>query len=267
MPKARGRDGVELRYEVFGEGEPLLLIPGLGASMRVWGGFPRAMGAHARVVAYDPRGFGDSPAPPATISIESMIADIEAVWDAAGLERGALFGVSMGGILAQRFASLHPDRVSGLVLVSTTGRMTRWARRMLDLFTILAERLPPAEYVSVMASLSLSPESVEAGSSVAADLERGLLPSPEEMPNILAQVEALRVLEDGRPGGPIRAPTLVLSGRRDLLTPPSSAEDLRRSIADARVEYLEGGHAALMEDTDTGMVAILAFLRETRVQR
>jgi pimeloyl-ACP methyl ester carboxylesterase len=257
-------DGTRIAYEVFGSGYPLLLIPGLGASSRVWGAFPKAMGAHFRVIAFDPRGFGASEAPPSTISLTTLVTDIADLLTGLGVEKAHLFGVSMGGILAQRFASESPGRVGRLVLVSTTGRMSRWSRRMLDMFEIMARRLSPRDYVTVMGALSLSPAFFEAEKGRVADMENVLVPKESEMGAIRAQVEAIRSLGADSASAPIRTPTLVVSGRRDFLTPPAQARELHRSIPGAERLDLEGGHACLLENTEEGLVRILAFLRTPR---
>ena len=77
--------------------------------------------------------------------------------DGLGIASAHVFGVSMGGVIAQRFAAEHPDRTGRIVLVSTTGRTTGWSSRMLDFFETLATRLSPREWAASMATLSLSP--------------------------------------------------------------------------------------------------------------
>jgi pimeloyl-ACP methyl ester carboxylesterase len=262
MPLFTARDGTRIRFEVAGEGHPLILIPGLGGSARVWGPFPRTLGAWFRAVAYDPRGFGGSAAPPAAITMDSMVSDVDDLLNALSVGRAHFFGISMGGIIAQRFAAERPDRVARLVLVSTTRRMTPWSRRVLDVLEIMARRLSPREFVKLMAAFSLSPGYFDSGPHRSADLETALLPAPGEMASLLAQIEALRSLDAAGGAPAVRAPTLILSGRRDFLTPPSAAEDLKASIENSRLVFLEGGHACLMENTDEGVVEVLSFLRE-----
>lgn len=264
MKSARVRDGTALQYEVYGKGHPLVLVPGLGASARVWGAFPQALGAWFRVVAFDPRGFGASPAAPETITMETMVSDLVDLLDALEIPRAHFFGVSMGGIVLQRLAAAHPDRVARLVLVSTTGRMSPWARRMLDVFEILTARLDPGEYVRVMAALSLSPAFFEGGRSKPEDFEKALEPRPEEMASIPPQIAAVRSIAGEPPAADrIGAPVLILSGRQDFLTPPFSAAALHAALPDARWVELEGGHACLMEATEEGLVHVLGFLRES----
>ncbi len=268
MPAIETRDGTRIAYETFGEGRPLVLIPGLGASSRAWGGFPRALGDHCRAIAFDPRGFAGSPAPPSSITLDTMVSDLLDLLDSLSIPSADLFGVSMGGILARRFASLHGERTSRLILVSTPGRMTPWARHMLVLFEIMARRLSPREYVRMMSAMSLSPDSLDQNPRIAEDLESGLLPQEGEMDCILAQLRSLQSLPrpSGRGAGtrdvePLPHRTLILAGRRDFLTPPTGVSDLRALFPNSEAVYLSGGHAALMENSQEGVVEILRFLR------
>ncbi|MHC4779203.1 MAG: alpha/beta fold hydrolase, partial [Planctomycetota bacterium] len=261
MPIIEAADGTGIRCEILGEGPPLLLIPGLGASSKVWGAFPKAMSAYFKVVSYDPRGFGGSPAAPSKIDMNAMVSDVSILMTELDLGRTHLFGVSMGGIIALRVASIRPESVAKLVLVSTPGRMTPWARKMLDLFEIMARRLPPKEFVEVMAALSMSPDIVDSGSKRIRDLENALIPGESEMECILAQVDAVRSLGNTPLPTDVGAPTLILSGRKDFLTPPSQARELASAIPDAELFSLGGGHACLMENTEEGIVRLLAFLQ------
>ncbi|MHC5079953.1 MAG: alpha/beta fold hydrolase [Planctomycetota bacterium] len=264
MPAITARDGTRIHCEDTGEGPPILLIPGLGASSKVWGAFPKALSAHRlRVIVYDPRGFGRSPAPPDRISMASMTSDVKDLLDGLGVPTVQLFGVSMGGLIALRFTAAHPTQVSKLVLVSTPGKMSPWARRMLDLFEIMARRLSPREYVKMMATLSLSTTPFENQGRRVVDMENALVPDDREMPCILAQVEAVRTLPRQPIVETIEAPALILSGRQDFLTPPSFGEALQELLPHAQRGLLDGGHACLVESTDEGLVRILTFLRDT----
>ncbi len=113
----------------------------------------------------------------------------------------------------------------------------------------------------MMATLSLSPGYIDSGAHRAADLEAALIPERDEMGSLQAQIRALKTLEGEGPAPGVSVPTLILSGRRDFLTPQSCAEALHQSITGSRLAFLEGGHACLMENTDEGVVEILSFLK------
>ncbi|HSU91473.1 MAG TPA: alpha/beta hydrolase, partial [Sporolactobacillaceae bacterium] len=120
MPKLQVGD-VNLNYDLHGKGEPLLMIMGLGASSAAWDPeLVEDLARTFRVITFDNRGTGQSDKPDAPYSIE-MFAD-----DAAGLlkklevPRAHIFGVSMGGMIAQEFALRHPNQTATLTLGCTT---------------------------------------------------------------------------------------------------------------------------------------------------
>jgi pimeloyl-ACP methyl ester carboxylesterase len=111
---------MELHVEVAGDGPPIVLLHGLTASHRyVVMGSRKLERSGYRVVTYDARGHGTSPAPAdGRFDYDALADDLEAVLDAQGIERAVLAGASMGAHTALRFALRRPDRVAGLVLVT-----------------------------------------------------------------------------------------------------------------------------------------------------
>ena len=128
QPKIRfckSPDGVRIAYSVAGAGPPLLQAPSwlthleLDWSSPTWSGWLRELSAHHTLVRHDLRGCGLSDRHPSEQALESWVADLEAVADAAGLERFPLLGLCQGAAIAAAFAALHPERVSRLVLLGS----------------------------------------------------------------------------------------------------------------------------------------------------
>src|SRR5436190_12874226 len=119
-----GADGTRIHYDDFGrrDGEPLLMIQGLGADRRGWLMQRRALGARYRCVALDNRGVGRSDKPPGPYDLSVMAADAVAVLDDAGIERAHVIGASMGGVITQIIGVMHADRVRSLTLACTACR-------------------------------------------------------------------------------------------------------------------------------------------------
>ena len=103
MPYAES-DGVKIYWEEHGSGPPLLLIMGLGYTLDMWNRALPALAERYRTIVFDNRGVGRSDVPPGPYSIQTMAADARAVMDAAGIDKAHVFGVSMGGMIAQEFA-------------------------------------------------------------------------------------------------------------------------------------------------------------------
>jgi pimeloyl-ACP methyl ester carboxylesterase len=119
MPTTKA-NGIELYYEVHGEGPPLLLIMGLGANATAWYRQIPVLSERYRVIAFDNRGAGRSEKPLEPYSIPQMADDAAALMDTLGISTSHVFGMSLGGMIAQEYALRHPERVQALVLGGTT---------------------------------------------------------------------------------------------------------------------------------------------------
>jgi len=115
------RDGVDLYYEVHGEGPPLLLTHGFSASAQMWTGQIDALAPHFQLITWDMRGHGQSdyPSDPAAYSEEATVADMAAILDAVGAEGAIIGGLSLGGYMSLAFHLAHPERTRGLLIIDT----------------------------------------------------------------------------------------------------------------------------------------------------
>src|SRR5271168_1416553 len=109
----------KIYWDEQGSGEPLLLIEGLSYPSYMWHRTRPILAQTYRTIALDNRGVGQSDVPPGVYSIELMASDAAAVLDAAGVQSAHVFGVSMGGMIAQEFALQYPKRVRSLILGCT----------------------------------------------------------------------------------------------------------------------------------------------------
>ena len=103
--------GARIHWDEEGEGPPVLMIMGLGAASALWWRTRPVLARSYRTIAFDNRGVGQSDVPPGPYSIAVMASDAAAVLDAAGVARAHVFGISMGGMIAQEFALQYPTRV------------------------------------------------------------------------------------------------------------------------------------------------------------
>src|ERR1700746_3134095 len=138
--------GAKIYWDEQGQGEPVLLIMGLGYPSAMWYRIRPALSARYRTIAFDNHGIGQSDVPPGPYPIALMASDAAAVLDAAGIDSVHVFGVSMGGMIAQEFALLYPKRVRSLILACTAAGGP----------TVV--RAEPAAIQLLMAREKLSPE-------------------------------------------------------------------------------------------------------------
>lgn len=125
-------NGISLNYETYGEGEPLVLISGLGGDSTFWSLSLECLASEFRVIVFDTRGIGKTEAPKEPYSMELMADDLAALLDTLQISTTNLLGFSMGGNIALTFALKYPNRVSKLILAASFATMNRQVRLFLD---------------------------------------------------------------------------------------------------------------------------------------
>jgi pimeloyl-ACP methyl ester carboxylesterase len=123
-------NGIELAYQTFGEGDPLILLHGGFGSLDMFGPNVDALASGRRVIGVDLQSHGRSPAPDRPMRFETMADDVAALIGYLGLEKADVMGFSLGGGVALRMGIQHPDVVNRLVLVSTPVRRSGWYPEM-----------------------------------------------------------------------------------------------------------------------------------------
>ncbi|HZC16832.1 MAG TPA: alpha/beta fold hydrolase [Caulobacteraceae bacterium] len=120
MPKLN-RDGVQIYYEVHGEGPVILLSHGYSSTSGMWKGQVEALSAKHKLIVWDMRGHGESdyPEDQAAYSEEATIADMAALLDAVGADKAIIGGLSLGGYMSLAFNRAHPGRVAALLIIDT----------------------------------------------------------------------------------------------------------------------------------------------------
>jgi pimeloyl-ACP methyl ester carboxylesterase len=254
------RAGHTIHYEAFGDPAlpPLLLVMGLALSARAWDTLPARLSARYRVLVFDNRGTGRSGKRGFAFRMRDLADDAAAVLRAAGVpERrdgagGAfVFGISMGGMIAQHLALRHPELVSRLALGAT---YAGWARSrkpgwgtMRDLFVSLVARskVKPEVLGRYLVSADWQRKNPRAALEWIQRAERTTLRYA------VAQMAAIARHAADRQVARIGVPTLVLTGDEDRLVPHQNSQRLAALIPGANLVVLPGaGHAFPLERED-----------------
>ena len=243
--------GETVRYESRGTlGPALLLVHGSGGNAAVWRPQIDALGDIARVIALDLPGHGGSAGSFATI--EEAVDVVRGFVEALGLAKVVIGGHSMGGAIAQGFALAAPERTAGVVLVGTGARL-----RVLPKIIQTLEHDHPAG-VHFLVSLAVA-------ASAPDPLKRTVFEETVRAParSLIADFRACDRFDVMSRLGEIRAPTLVVTGIEDQLTPRKYAEYLAKHIAGAQLVLVPGaGHYVQLERPDDVSAAMRGFLRE-----
>lgn len=261
MKRARVR-GIEMAYDERGSGSTVVLLHGYPFNRSMWQEQRDALSANYRVITPDLRGHGATStvtSEPATM--EEMARDVVALLDELGIQRVALGGLSMGGYVALAFYRRFPLRVRALILADTRPQAdTEDARRNRaeQAEKILKEGMQSIaddflKKVLTPATLAEKPE------TVARVREMILKTDPQgaagALKGMAARIDQTDFLEE------ILAPTLILVGSEDQITPPGDAELMRREIRGSRLVIVEGAsHLSNLERPVEFNRALLDFL-------
>jgi pimeloyl-ACP methyl ester carboxylesterase len=250
MPVARNGT-VKIHWESTGQGPAVLLIAGQGMTIDGWWATVPVLARSFRVIAFDNRGTGRSSHVPWAYSVAQMAEDAVAVLDAAGEQRAHVYGLSLGGLVAQELALQHPDRVQALVLGATTAAgLTAAPPGSLPMtFFARAGTMGPeeAEWAAVPYAHSETTRRLHPD-RIAADIAQRV-GSPTDGLVSLRQAAALAAHSTYGRLGQITAPTLVVHGEEDVVVPPANARQLARRIPGARLRlWPETGHLYVIDE-------------------
>ena len=231
MPTVKVND-INMYYEVSGEGEPLVLIAGLGTDLTVYERVIGCLSKKFRVLAFDNRGVGRTDKPDIPYSIEMMADDTAALMNAAGFRKAHVLGISMGGRVAMALALQHPEMVRSLVLASTFARKRVTTVRSYLLFNVirrLSFRRASRKY-----------------------------PQPEYA--FQRQFQASGSFDGIDKLDRISVPALILQGTSDKIAPLSQAEEMHERIKGSKMITFPGGHIFFMMRLEQFCSAITDFL-------
>jgi pimeloyl-ACP methyl ester carboxylesterase len=271
MPQTAVRTGVTLNYEISGEGDPLLLVMGTSGSIALWGELIPRLAEQYQVIAFDNRGLGGSERGTGEISVASLAEDASALLTALDIPRAHVMGWSLGSAILQELALAHPEQVATAVMYASWGRCDGFQRSVLA-----ALRYPyvhrDMETALATAGLAFSPQLLDHP-----DFEKMLEPmlpafpqNEDQMQVTVEQWDAdlahdtLDRLRD------ITAPTVVIVGEQDLLTPPWQAKAVADAIPGARFELLTGpgsSHGVHIERPEDVVRIAAGFLSEHPLAR
>lgn len=267
MPKAIV-NGVNLYYQVEGQGEPLVLIQGFGGGHEGWFFQTRAFKKHYRVITFDNRGIGKTDKSPTPYTIRTMADDTIGLMDHLGIDSAHVLGMSLGGMVAQEVAIDYRDRVKKLVLACTSpgeGGINDVHPEMLRSIGVQEGSTEPDlksvdfhELMSTIVSLAFNRRLYR---MLLVPLSKfymkrvGVEGCTQQMEAVVGHstVDRLHLIE---------APTLVITGTEDKIVSPRSSEEIAGKIPNARLVKIEGGsHAFFMEMRGRFNKEVLDFLK------
>ncbi len=248
------------RWSEWGEGPPLIVIPGLAGGFDLLGPLAKLLARQYRVISYQLRGEDDCFALRRRFGLPDLVEDLAEFLDGLGLEAPAVMGVSFGGVLALEFAARHPHRLSRLAV---QGAGVRFERGLLQQVagTVLSRYPLPADNPFVNQFFNLLFGGRQRPGPLFEFVTRQCWQTDQSvMAHRFHLAEQFTL--DGR-SQRVRVPTLLLAGDRDLLVSPRSLRDLADGIPNARAVRLAGcGHLAFVTHPERVAGEVCHFLAE-----
>jgi 3-oxoadipate enol-lactonase len=263
MAMAKAGD-LNMECYIEGSGPPLLMIMGLGGQSSSWGEpLLEGLQQHFSTIRFSNRGTGATDKPPNGFTIRQMADDAAALMEAIGLEQTHVFGISMGGMIAQELVLNHPERVQGLVLGCTTcgpAHSVPVPAQTLAQFGQIMQ-LPIEERIERFWEITVTPEfKLGRADFLRRILELGMA-TPTPMETFGFQFGAIQAMDTYDRLPQIKSPTLIIHGDRDILVPVGNAEILRERIPGSRMRIVQGtGHCFFWEEPELVVEELVGFL-------
>src|SRR5687768_7904921 len=266
-------NGTRLFYQVSGQGEPIVLIPGLGTTHAFFSGVTPILAQRYQVVAMDLRGVGQSAKPKQDYSMELWADDIAALLKHLNIGRAHILGSSLGGCVALAFADRYLAQTSSLVLAATFSEIDRLLELNYRVRIALIEKVGMTELLADFAVTALFGRSfyeTERGRAVAANTLTMIQQNDKDM-----YIEHLRAVlrfgrcEAGQEHEPkftarlkhMQCPALVMVGDEDVLTVAKFSKIMAAALPRAELVIQQAcGHVTLVEKPEESARMILDFL-------
>lgn len=252
-------------YQLSGPGNApvLTLIHGIGINRHIWRNYEPVWSENYRVLSYDLYGHGESAPPPATLSLNIFSKQLRELFDDLDIERSALIGFSMGGMINRRFAMDYPERTSALVILNSPHERSPAAQKLVEERVTQTADGGPAATLETSLERWFTPEFLTTQTETIDEVTQWILNNDPQTYTQSRRVLATGVLELVRPVLPITQPTLVITCENDSGSTPVMAHGIAAEIKDSQVVVIPGlQHLGMMEQPSLFIEPIIEFLQD-----
>lgn len=268
MPKLKANN-IELYYETHGEGQPLVLISGLGYSSWQWQKMVPFLAEHFQVITFDNRGVGQSDKPAGPYTAQMLAADTVGLLDALNIDKAIIAGHSMGGFVAQAIALDYPQRVEKLILCSTNFGGPNHVPVTPEAMRVLADVTsdPLTRFKNGLA-VSTAPGWADKNPEMIEEWIRWRVANPVEPVHYQAQLAiGLGLMSEAAAFENklknISVPTLILFGAHDKVVPTANADLLAKQVSGSQTRILpDAGHFFPLEVPEEASHVIIDFIKQ-----
>ena len=263
MPEVQA-NGIRIHYEERGQGDPLILIMGLGADGPVWEEHAKVYEAHFHCILMDNRGVGKSEKPAGPYAIRMMADDTAGLMDALKIDQARVAGISMGGAIAQELSINYPQKVRSQIVACSWAKCDTYARTVFEHFKIVRSRLRGDEWLKTLELWIFTAPHYETNYEDLVQIQKDTWGYEYQQPqySFEAQCDACITHDTTSQLGQIKTPTLITVGQDDIFTPLRFSEFLHEQIASSELFVMKHcGHAHHWEDLQSFNSKTLEWLQ------
>lgn len=259
-------NGIEIYYEIHGDGDPLVLIEGLGYSTWMWYKQIEELSKHFKVIIFDNRGVGETEKPDEEYSVSLFADDLAELLSSLNIKKTHILGVSMGGFIAQEFGLKYPDMVNKLILCSTSfGGLNSIPipQETLNIMLKGGGKYESKEEIIEAIGTALNKDTLKENYNVIEKIMTEKVKNPQPKYAYQRQLMAGASFNAEERINNIKADTLILAGIGDRVVPYKNSELIKEKVLHAEVQLIEdAGHVFFMERPDITNKIIIDFLKK-----
>ncbi|PIQ42806.1 MAG: alpha/beta hydrolase [Gammaproteobacteria bacterium CG11_big_fil_rev_8_21_14_0_20_46_22] len=265
MPSLQS-NGINLYYETYGQGEPLVLVAGFTADHTAWYTVTEALSKHYQVIIFDNRGAGQSDIPKGPYSIDQMADDVISLCDALDIQQAHFIGSSMGGFIVQTLAHRYAERVKSVVICNSVAKPEScyniFAEAQLQLMKAGA---PAKAIIQIGLSWAFSQQFLSHNNMLDTLIELNLNnPYPFSIEGFEAQFAALQGFDSTPWLSSLKLPVLVTGSDEDIVFLEPSMKHIADTVKDAEYYRFERcGHLPYIEYPEAFVSRVLLFLQQS----
>jgi len=260
MPKVKVND-IEMFYIENGQGEPLILIHGLGGDHREWLMQIPVFAQKFRVIVLDLRGHGETDKTGEKYSLPTFAKDVIGLLDKLGIDKAHFCGVSMGGIVTLQIVLSYPQRVKKLILVNTTARLNEQSAKVVSKWVELFRTKGFDAYFDQVIKDVFHPSFIEANPDLIKQIKE--MSRNRDFQTVIKAAMGLQNFNFVDQLEKISVPTLIIHGEDDEVIPVEEAKLLHQKITNSKlVIFSKSGHATIIEKAQEFNKTVIEFLEK-----
>jgi len=260
-------NGININYNEYGKGEPLLLIMGLGAPGSVWEKHLNEYKKHFRCIMIDNRGAGESDKPAGDYTTEQMADDAIGLINSLGIDKFHISGISMGGAIAQNIAITQTSRVKSCIIAASWAFCNNYMKNVFEMLKTTRNNMSYANFSQMFLLWLYSAKTYDNNFGIIEESIQNNIDDLSPMSRHAFDSQAAACMNHDTRGKliGITAPVLITAGNKDIFTPIECSEYLHENIKNSELVIFDGyAHTHHWEDLEKYNKITVEFLNRNK---